>query len=627
MKKYLFFILLLNTIYGSGSDSTEVNWPEKADTLIKDMEFTHIPIDAVIHAIGNKYRLNIFYESKKNPQVTFRLTDISVKDALIFISDHYSLNISIKNNIIKIVDPPKVRKIKKTKKEQKLNIEIQNNLVRADLKDVSIKKVIQYFAEKTQTPIILPSDIEDQKISISLNNVELQKALNIVLKSNDLLLSQQDDMFVVQRTYRQIDKNGKRKGGFYVNLIDSLITIEAINTPLDILLHEVAAQIGINLVFLNNISGTRSLNVTNIPSKTILYILLKGTDFSVRRENDLYYIGGKAQLDLNISKLISLKHLKADDLIPLLPTQLTRHVDIKLVKEHNGLIVLGTEDRLIELDKYVSEIDKPTAQVLLDIVVIDYDQSKSNEFSVEGGIGLVTTAASEIKYSPSLEIKTTKENINAAIDPGTGLLSYIGKLPNNFYLNLRALEEKGVANILSQPKLATLNGHKATMSIGVTEYFKLKTDQLVPGGVSNVVVSTEKFDKISAEMKLNITPWVNASGEVTVEIEQVFQTPGSRLSQEIPPAISYRTIQSTVRLRDGETIILGGLIESKDQTIIAQVPLLGSIPILGKIFQSSSNVKENRQLVIYVTPHLYYGDEGSVTIDNELYNYKDSRVD
>jgi type IV pilus assembly protein PilQ len=191
-------------------------------------------------------------------------------------------------------------------------------------------------------------------------------------------------------------------------------------------------------------------------------------------------------------------------------------------------------------------------------------------------------------------------------------LKKIGKLPDEFLLHLRALERNGKANIRSQPQIATLNGHPASIKIGTTQYFVLKSQNPVVGGNQVINQVTERFEKITAEISLTITPWVSASGEITTEIHPEFSTPEGILNPNVPPTINHRVLDSTVRLRDGETIILGGLIQSIDSENIDKFPILGSLPLLGRLFQNRSHNRSKAELIIYLTPHLYYGDEGSV---------------
>lgn len=184
----------------------------------------------------------------------------------------------------------------------------------------------------------------------------------------------------------------------------------------------------------------------------------------------------------------------------------------------------------------------------------------------------------------------------------------LGKLPADFYLNLKAMESKGLANIKSRPLLATLNGHKASLSIGTTQYFLLKTTIPYRDQTSVLFQESQSFQTIEADVKLEIAPYVGSDGLITVEIKPDFRTPVGQLSADVPPTINSRAFSSTLVVKEGETIVLGGLVQEGENEIRTQVPLLGSIPLLGNLFASTTKSTRKSELLIYITPHISYGE-------------------
>ena len=187
-------------------------------------------------------------------------------------------------------------------------------------------------------------------------------------------------------------------------------------------------------------------------------------------------------------------------------------------------------------------------------------------------------------------------------------LENLGVLPNDFYLKLQAMEQQGIANVTSRPLIATLNGHKATLSVGTTQYFLLKTTTPYLNQNQTVFQESQSFQTIEADVKMEITPYVGASGTITVEVKPDFQTPVGALSSDIPPTISKRSMNSTLVMKEGETIVLGGLVQETQSETATKVPILGSIPLLGKLFSSTSTSKRKGELLIYITPHISYGE-------------------
>jgi len=117
---------------------------------------------------------------------------------------------------------------------------------------------------------------------------------------------------------------------------------------------------------------------------------------------------------------------------------------------------------------------------------------------------------------------------------------------------------------------------------------------------------------------LEITPWVSSSGEVTTEIHPEFNTPVGNFNSEVPPTINSRVLDSTVRLKDGETIILGGLIQDTESVNYNKVPILGDIPLLGKLFRNRSIDNSKSELIIFITPYVFYGDGNDASRWREL---------
>lgn len=121
--------------------------------------------------------------------------------------------------------------------------------------------------------------------------------------------------------------------------------------------------------------------------------------------------------------------------------------------------------------------------------------------------------------------------------------------------------------------------------------------------------STQSFQTIETDVKLEITPYVGAIGMIFVDIKPNFNTPAGQHSANIPPTINERSMSSTLEMREGETIVLGGLIQDSETENRTQVPILGSIPLLGALFSSTTNSNDKSELIIYITPHISYGEE------------------
>jgi type IV pilus assembly protein PilQ len=166
---------------------------------------------------------------------------------------------------------------------------------------------------------------------------------------------------------------------------------------------------------------------------------------------------------------------------------------------------------------------------------------------------------------------------------------------------LKALESQGIVEISSTPKLSTLNGHDATMSIGNTEYYIEERTDLY-GAQNPQLTTTNTYHPVDAELSLNIKPIISGDNQITLEIEVNQSDFTARISKFAPPGIMTRKFKSMIRVRDQEMILLGGLEEKKRSDTSAGVPLLSRIPVLKWIFSSRTKIKAATRLNIFIKP-------------------------
>jgi type II secretory pathway component GspD/PulD (secretin) len=232
-------------------------------------------------------------------------------------------------------------------------------------------------------------------------------------------------------------------------------------------------------------------------------------------------------------------------------------------------------------------------------------------------LGDASKVASAETIYPAVNQVVNGNQIEDFFDGLPGLKDVVS-LPKNFVAQINALEREKILKVRSRPQIATLNGQTASLTIGQTQYFLLKSETDFNQNQSSTSRSTERFEKIEADVKLTVTPYVTGDGEVTCEILPDFSEPSGSFDANIPPTINRRSFKSTVRLRENETIILGGMIKETENDVHTQLPFLGSIPYLGWLFKNVTHVTTRSQLMIFVTPHIYYGSDANVDVTKYL---------
>ncbi|MCX6826063.1 MAG: hypothetical protein NTV06_02165, partial [candidate division Zixibacteria bacterium] len=560
------------------------------------------------------YQLSVYLDSSVTGTISLRLDNVSLNVALLFIIKEYRLAWERTGTVIKI-SKPKAAPIP----PPPLDIKYNGNSISFNLDNIELPRFIETVISLTGRNIIIDEGAKGP-ITGHLVNTEFEKGMKAILNSNGFTFSKIEDIIHIGHL-EKVGEQGKKISRYLISCQGDSVTIDVRNAPISDILTTLSDECKLSIIAYGNIEGTITASYKNQPLSDVLGFILRGTSYSFKKDGDIYFVGDKASENLFTSKLIKFKHISNTSIQDLIPATLTKMVSVKWIPEQNGIILTGPSTAIQDVEYFLNEIDIPPAQVLFDAVVVDYNISNFKDFNLTADNTGLKTKLPDKLYFPSIDYSSTGDNLNVHLDNITDYLKItnIGHLSSDFYMRLRIMEEKGIVNIRSRPQIAALNGHPASIKIGTSQYYLLQSKTIYPSDQTSVSTQTsERFEVIEANMSLDVTPWVTQSGEIIVDIKPEFNTPATALNPDVPPTINRRVLKSTVRLRDGETIILGGMIQNNENVTIKKFPILGDIPILGKLFQNRTSTKTNSELMVYLTPHVYYGSEGSVDIKKVL---------
>ena len=254
-------------------------------------------------------------------------------------------------------------------------------------------------------------------------------------------------------------------------------------------------------------------------------------------------------------------------------------MDIKLDYELNGFVVNGTNARVEKFKEFIKYIDKPVPVILIEVMILEVERSATLDAGVEFGLAEDAVTTQGVAF-PDTEITLGASTINRVIGgfDGFGSLNLGSVLPN-FYANIRAMESNGNLKILSTPKLSTLNGHKAYLSSGQTTYYEV-TNQNFFGTQITTTSEITNYQPIDAELAIEFKPYVSGDGQVTLEIQVIQSSFGSRIDENAPPDINSRRFSSIIRMKNEDVAILGGIEEKFKNDSGSGVPFLSKIPLL-----------------------------------------------
>ncbi len=352
-------------------------------------------------------------------------------------------------------------------------------------------------------------------------------------------------------------------------------------------LNDISVQTGIPIVVDSSVSGFISAEFIDVPLEQALARICVPYGYTFKYMDDEYYLIGPAEPKtptfpiLSETGVVKMKHLKADTVSKLLSDAYKPY--IKADGETNTITVTASPQFVERILKDISEIDAPIRQVMLEVLV--------TELSTNARKALGTDWQWDMKES-------TKEASGIIGFAASTLVSTLGFTSNGtrpFLMSLKALVEKGEARVHANPKIVTLDGKPAEVFLGDEQTYIVLTDSDQGSTVTRqrVIVKTG--------VNLKFLPYISPDGEITLTIEpEVSSTTG--LNRDGFPIVSSRKASTTIRVRDGETFILGGLIHQSETNSVGRVPILGDLPLLGKLFRSERFEIAETEVVIMVTP-------------------------
>ena len=625
IRKYELVLALLLALFATVPAQTFTPLPIADSIIVKNSNVKNTEIRDLLHGMAVPYGLNLYLAPDVRGPVTVNFNNQPVKDALRLLLQwngyDYTIDggtIQVRKHIEKAPEPPKPP-------EKRVRVESRNNTLTLDVEDAPLDKVVRKIVEVTGKNILLDRSANKQ-VSLFVQNMPIDRAIRHVAESAELDCEDEDGVISIKKASWNLGGGRQENGGrFRVRLVnDSLLNIEAIDAPLASLLSEVLAQTKLNTMVYGKIEGQVTSHISEIPIRDALKYLFRGTSYTFWERDGVYFIGPHEMQTADNSLLIKLKHLRAEDVVKLLPTTLTRSTQIQVVKSQNALMAVGNYDVLDAISQYVDKMDLPVAQILIEVLVVDMDIEKGHNHGLNLFFGNAAKSVGSEKLFPSID-QTLNAKQTQKIFNGLGLGEIIS-IPKDMVTKINAMEQEKILDVKARSQIATLNGETAVLTIGQTQYYMMSSEVDYNQGDAVTSKTTQRFEQIEANSNITVTPYVTGEGEITCEIVPDFSEPEGSFNSSVPPTLNKRYVKSSVRLRDGETIVLGGMVKETVNDVYNQVPFLGSIPVLGWLFKNVERVHSKSQLLIFVTPHIYYGHEGSVDIAEEIEKAKQPLV-
>jgi len=290
-----------------------------------------------------------------------------------------------------------------------------------------------------------------------------------------------------------------------------------------------------------------------------------------------------------------------DKVIDIIPAELKKGMEIIPFPDLNSLVASGNLSQMMQLISFITDVDKSVPLISIDVIIVDVSNTSSSEAGISMGLGKEPAKTSGT-LSPGIDFTLNGNSLNKLINSFNGFGSInLGKVNTNFYMGLKMLEENGKVVLRSTPKLSTLNGHKATLKSGETKYYKESQTNII--GTQNPLQSESyQWKNIEADLTLDIIPYVSLDSCISMSINLTQSEFTERESADAPPGTTNRSFNSIIRVKNQETVLLGGIEKNMVSSSSSGLPLIARIPILKWLFGSSSKNKKIQKLNVFIKP-------------------------
>ena len=365
-------------------------------------------------------------------------------------------------------------------------------------------------------------------------------------------------------------------------------------------------------VELNGVTLEEALEITALESKTF-WRPVTGNTLFVAQDNP----AKRKELEQSVLKTFYLSNLSQPTELQDVVNAIRAVLDVQRVQQllsQNALVVRGTPDQIALAEKLVDDLDKVRPEVIVDIAVLQVSKDKSRTLGLSPPTSATVSLQSNINTTTPT---TTTTGTTTTSTSGTGglELNTLGNLnATDFQVtipsaNLSAVMGDTDTKMLQNPQVRALDNQKATLKIG--ERVPVATGSFQPGigGVGiNPLVNTQ-FQYLDVGVNIDVTPHVHADREITLKITMeissvVGQSSIGGISQ---PIIGQKKIEHEIRLRDGESSLIGGIFDDSQTKSLSGIPGLAQIPILGYFFGQKTQDHSQDETVFAITPHIIRG--------------------
>jgi type IV pilus assembly protein PilQ len=394
------------------------------------------------------------------------------------------------------------------------------------------------------------------------------------------------------------------------------VSVDFKGTPIEDVLRSMALQVDIDMIKSPKVIGEVTASLTDIPLDEALRNILSTHGYGFVVSENMIRIVPEAEIYVEVQKMANrvyrITYANVTDVYNAVKDFLPAEANITFNKGTSNLMVTAAEDTIDSIDKFVTEVDRMTTQIMVEARLYDIITTDSLDLGVEWSLGRNTAYGNDGGVGELGGVSGKTDPFLTGLFSGTtsaatatDALMRVGILNSAIDIDaiIRAQQENIEAKLLANPKIMVLDNQEALIKI-IEEIPYQELTETSGGGN----IGTTEFREVGVE--LLVIPHVTRDGMIRLDLYPQFSRDTGRVqvagaSNPLPqPIIARREARTTTLIKDGETVVIGGL--KKEDLLQSQnkIPLLGDLPLLGNLFKFESEKTINSELVIFITPHI-----------------------
>ena len=479
--------------------------------------------------------------------------------------------------------------VKASKAEESKGFEGLSTIVSLDLRGMDVIDTIKFLAKRADLNIVASKDVRG-KITLFLKDVTVADVLDIILLTNKLACEKKGNIITIMTEKEYEALYGVK---FISKKQSKTITLKYADAKrVGTILGNLRSSIG--KVIIDEATGM--IILIDTPEK------IKEMEEAARRA-DLPTV---SRIIPTITEMFELEYAKAGEIKGEISKTLTKDIgSLKVDERTNRLVVTDLPHNMEEIRDLIAAFDAKTKEVVIEAKIIEITLDDDYAMGVNW-----------TKLFSSSPMDLTLTGTFPFSPPSASSLAVnFGTLDTNDYeAVLEFVRVFGRTKILSAPHIAVCNNEEAKFMVGSREAYVTTTT--TTGEVSTT--TSEAVEFIDVGITLYVTPTINKSGFVRMHIKPEISSVESWLETTEGnkiPIVTTSNVETDVIIKDGRTIIIAGLIKETDTKNISKVPLLGDLPLVGRLFRNVSDLRQKKELVIFLTPHIISGEESLTYIE------------